>query len=53
MAALPPGRNTGAHGVGGWVDPGASLDVFEEDRNFLPLPEFEPRTVDSVAYSHR
>jgi hypothetical protein len=31
-AALPPGKRSGTHCIGGWVGPRASLDVCRESR---------------------
>jgi hypothetical protein len=36
--ALPPGKNTGTHRIGGWVEPSAGLDVSENI---------------TISYSHR
>jgi hypothetical protein len=33
----------------GWVSPRASLDFFEEEKNLLPLPGFEPQIVQPIA----
>ena len=44
---LLPGKNTVTHLTGAWVGPKASLDGFGE-RNFLPLPGFEPWAVRPV-----
>jgi hypothetical protein len=35
--------------IWGWVGPRAGLDVLETTLSILPLPEFEPRTVQPVA----
>ena len=45
-AALPPGRRTDTHCIGGWVDPRAGLDGCRKSH---PTPEFDPRTVHPVA----
>jgi len=41
-----PGKNTGTHWIGGWMDPTASLDVLE--KNLLQLPDFEPRRLSTI-----
>jgi len=43
LAALPPLNNPVTRWIGGWVGPGASLEV--EQENLLTRPRFEPRTV--------
>jgi hypothetical protein len=53
-----PRKSPSTHWIGGWVGLGANLDVLEKRKNLLPLPEFEPQTVQFVAkynnliYSH-
>jgi hypothetical protein len=34
FAALPPGKDSGTHRVGGWIGPRADVDVFER-RKYL------------------
>jgi len=45
-AALPPGKRTGNHCIGGWVGPRVGLDG---GRKISPPPRFDPRTVQPVA----
>jgi hypothetical protein len=37
-ATLPAGKNSGTHHVEGWVQPTASMHVFQEDEHLLLLP---------------
>jgi hypothetical protein len=48
-AALPLGNNPVIHWIEDWMGSRASLDVFREEKSFLPLPGFEPCTVQPVA----
>jgi hypothetical protein len=36
LAALPVGKNPGTHWVGGWVCPGAGLDILEKSKISFP-----------------
>jgi len=45
-AALPPGKASGIHCIGGWVGPGAGLDGYVKTRFHRG---FDPRTVQPVA----
>ena len=48
--ALLPGENPHTHSIGGWVGPRACLDGFGEEKIYLlPVPAFEPLTVQPVA----
>jgi len=47
LAAQSPGKNPGAHGMGGLVDLRASLNVLQEKKS-LPLPGFEPLITQSI-----
>ena len=47
-AALSPGKNVGIHSIAGWMGPRAGLDGFGEEKMLLPLPGFEPRTVQPI-----
>ena len=47
-AALPSGKDPGAHSVGSYVGPRARVDDFEEKQNLTP-PGFEPCTAQPVA----
>jgi hypothetical protein len=49
-AALPPGKSSGTHFIGGWVDPRASLEDLEK-RKFFTLPGIELRTIGRPARS--
>ena len=49
--ALYTRENQNTHRTGRWVGPTASLDVSGNKENLLPLPEFEPRTVQLAALS--
>jgi hypothetical protein len=37
LAALPPEKNPGTHGIGGWVGLSVFLDIFGEERNLANL----------------
>jgi hypothetical protein len=45
----PGERDTGTFGIVGWVDPRADLYISREEI-LLPVPGFETRTVQSVAW---
>ena len=45
-AALPPGKRSGIHCIGGWVSPRTGLDGCGKSRP--PPPGFDPRTVQPV-----
>jgi hypothetical protein len=47
-AALSPGKNVGIHSIAGWMGPRADLDSFGEEKMFLPMPGYEPRTVQPI-----
>ena len=48
-ASLPPEKNPRNHLIRDWVSPRAGLGVAAEQTNLLPLPEFEPRSVQPIA----
>jgi hypothetical protein len=35
-AALPSGKNDDTHWIGGWVGPGAGLDIWRREKSFAP-----------------
>ena len=47
-AALSPGKEAGMHSIAGWMGPRAGMDSFGEEKMLLPLPGFEPRTVQPI-----
>lgn len=47
--SLPLGKNPRNHLIRGWVSPRAGLGVAAEQTNLLPLPGFEPRSVQPIA----
>jgi hypothetical protein len=48
-ATLHPCKEKGVYRIGGWVGPRESLDSFEEEKNFLPLPGIELRVPKPIA----
>jgi len=52
-ATLHSGMNPGTNWKVGWVGPRGGLGSFEEEANFLPPPEFEPRILQPVMKSQR
>jgi len=48
-AALSTRNNSGTQWIENWVCPRTSLGIFGEEKNLLPLPRFEPWTVQPLA----
>jgi len=46
--ALSPWKNSAIHWTWNWVSPKAGPDVYEEQKNLLPLPGIEPRIVQPI-----
>jgi hypothetical protein len=44
-----PGNNSVTYRIGSWVCSRVSLEVFGVNKHLSPLPEFEPRIIQSVA----
>jgi hypothetical protein len=51
LTILPPRKDQGTQWIRGWVGTRASLEVLEI--NLLPLPWFESRTLQLVAYTNK
>ena len=37
LVTVPPEKNPGTHGIGGWVGPSVIRDIFGEEKNLVNL----------------